>query len=260
VKTLPLILFALACGLLALVSSAPAQYPIHVTHPTYYTPPVTFTPTTHRQIINRVNLIEVAAINPAYTSAYSPTGYDSSSQSSLLAEIQQLKLLVQALALRQQAPPVAPPIVAVVTTPSGPVVVPLPPPAPVPVVTTAAAQLQLQQEVAAQLLAQQQALAARLLVQQTPAQPPPPPALSGAALGLFALQTHCSMCHTAGKLAPGVPYALLDAAGKLATLTDTQKKNVLKRSYKKTMPPPINTFNATPVTDLEYAGLVEALD
>lgn len=81
----------------------------------------------HRQI---VQVVQVAQINPAYTSAYAPDGYDSATQADLLAEVKRLSALVSAQNRLATTPPSL--------TPTPPVTAP---PATVPVPQTKGAGL-----------------------------------------------------------------------------------------------------------------------
>jgi mono/diheme cytochrome c family protein len=188
---------------------------------------------THQQTrrIVRVHVVEVAQINPAYTSAYSPDSYDTATQAQLLLQIQALTRALQQQIANQQAPaaPVAP-----VQSPF--LIVPGSKPGDQPTV---------------------------LVTPQAPAVvvPPPPATVPTAVAGLLVLNTHCAVCHTLGKLAPNVPFGIVDAKGIInPALTADQKRLILIRSYKRTMPPVGNKVGMLPVTDADYASEVELLE
>ncbi len=172
----------------------------------------------HRQI---VRIVDVAQINPAYTSAYSPESYDGTAQAALLERIDRLTAVVLAL---QKTHATAPVVIAPGVLPGTAPIVIIPP-------TTPAL---------------------------TPAAPPkaaPKPGENG----LVVLNTHCAVCHQAGKAKPDQKFIMLDGAGKLAVLSDLQKRRMLTRAYTKSMPPPLNDQNATALDDGEYALLVDLL-
>ena len=81
-----------------------AQPPCRVIQsvPTHYETP-THDARTHRNIV-RVDVVEVAQINPAYTSAYSPDGYDSATQAELLVEIRRMAAELRSLKAQLTAP------------------------------------------------------------------------------------------------------------------------------------------------------------
>lgn len=159
------------------------------------------TGTVHQRALNVVRIATVAQINPAYTSAYAPDGYDSATQADLLAEVRRLTARLDAQARAGVAPP-AP-------------AANIPPPAPKGVTQ------------------------------------------GGGVIGLAVLTAKCAQCHQTGKLAPDQRFALLDAKGNLATLTDRQKLRVLLKAYSGQMPPPMNVYGVTPLTDAEYAAIVD---
>lgn len=222
-RFLPLVLVATAALLLALAPAGAGQYrTIHVTsgyqQPTYHQPH-------HRRIVNVVEIATVAAINPAYTSAYQPDGYDSATQADILAKLQLLstrldaqdRAVLAALRTKAAVPGTLPVVVIPPVTPGAtPVVVPLPVAAPAKVLPTGAA-------------------------------------------GLAVLRTKCASCHQP-PLAPEQRFTLLDPKGNLVTLTPAQKLKVLTRTYTQTMPPPTNLAGIAPVADAEFAALVELLN
>ncbi len=183
---------------------------------------------TYRQI---ARLVDIVRIDPAYTSAYDPRGYDSATQDQLLAELHKIGArldanaaeriareaaqvaLLQQLAIKQGLPGVPQPPAAVAPPPA------VKPPA------------------------------------EAVVKPPPAAPLSG----LTVLVTHCAACHQDGKLLPNQRFILLDNKGQLSPLTDRQKLAVLAKVYSGQMPPPQNTAGATPVTDPEFAAIVEQL-
>jgi mono/diheme cytochrome c family protein len=81
-----------------------AQPPCRVIQsvPTHYETP-TRDARTHRNIV-RVDVVEVAQINPVYTSAYSPDGYDSATQAELLVEIRRLGIELRTLKTQLTGP------------------------------------------------------------------------------------------------------------------------------------------------------------
>jgi hypothetical protein len=219
-------LSALYLLVLVLMSSpAEAQYP------TQYQQYQTHQPT--RQIV-RVHVIDVGQINPAYTSAYTPDSYDTVTQAQLLLQIQALTRAIQQQIANQQALPPPPPQ-APAQSPF--LIVPGAKPGDQPTV---------------------------LVTPQAPVapHPPQPPAtIPTAVAGLLVLNTHCAVCHTLGKLAPSVPFGIVNAKGTLnPALTADQKRLMLIRSYKRTMPPVKNLVGMLPVTDADYASMVELLE
>jgi hypothetical protein len=161
---------------------------------------------TYRRV-NAVRIVEVLAINPAYTSAYVPDGYEPAAQQEILARIaalsQQLAIL-QAVGQRGTGPePIRPPASLPGSQPKG-----------------------------------------------------IPPGTPGG-LGLTVLRTKCAACHQQGMALPDQRFVLLDTKGALVTLTPTQKVRVLVKTYSQQMPPPLNTQQIAPLTDGEYAALVD---
>jgi len=212
-------LIAVAFLLLA-AALAGAQHPAtcRVIHHSPYVPSPTSTyhaPQVRRVV--RVDIIQVAQINPAYLSQYNPEGYDGALQSDILAELRRLGLKVEAqgqmiaFLLKQgqgQAPPQHP------VEPAPPVM----PPA---------------------------------------LDPPPKKVGAGGVSGLGVLTQHCSACHQAGKLSTDQRFTLLDLKGNVATLTAAQKLKVLTKVYSGQMPPPLNGKGIPAVNDQEYAAIVE---
>ncbi len=184
---------------------------------------------------------DVLQINPAYTaeynSAYVPGAYDGTVQADLARQLAELKAQYAALLAAQKAPSSPSPITVVPSTVPGqnPVVI-------------------VQQPAAAPGATQQ------------PAQPPvvlPPAQLgpNGERPGIAILNAKCAKCHKAGSLSPGQQFTMLDATGHLTKEAQDPKevKEILKRTYRKTMPPVDNIFGIPSVTDAEYALLVDAL-
>lgn len=166
----------------------------------------------HRQI---VQIATVAQINPAYTSAYSPDGYDSASQSEILAELRRLSLALAQANARAAA--------------QQPVVLPGQPAVTVPV----------------------------------PGQPPAttlrPKGEGSGSVGLAVLNAKCAICHQAGKLASDQRFVLLDLKGNLAPITDKLKNKVITKTYGGSMPPPNNIHGIPPVTDSEFAAIIDLI-
>ncbi len=183
----------------------------------------------YRQRVRFVNIASVAQINPAYVSSYSPDTYDSSTQVELVAEVRRLRALLDAQA-----------IAAAVLARGGTT---LPP--------------------------QQQAVVPQPLMPYVPpvaqagqppaVQPPVPKALTGGAPGLAVLMAKCAACHQVGHIAPDQRFTMLDGKGQLSPLNDKQKLRILLKVYSGQMPPPANIQGIAPVTDAEYAMLVDAL-
>ncbi len=186
----------------------------------------------YRQRVKFVNIATVAQINPAYTSAYSPDNYDSSTQVELVQEVRRLRALLDAQAIAAAV------LARGGTTlpPQQPAVVPQP----------------LMPYVAPAAQAGQPAA-------QPPVQPPVPKALIGGAPGLGVLMAKCSACHQVGHIAPDQRFTMLDAKGQLSPLNDKQKLRILLKVYSGQMPPPSNIQGIQPVTDAEYAQLVDLL-
>ncbi len=178
----------------------------------------------HRRIVDRVEIRnDVLQINPAYVSAYDPGGYDGTAQAVLLERIDRLTAVVLAL---QKTHATAPIVIAPSVLPGTAPIVIVPPTTPgtTPVVVQ-----------------------------------PPKAAPKPGENGLQVLNAHCAACHQAGKAKPDQKFIMLDAAGKLAVLSDLQKRRMLTRAYTKSMPPPLNDQNATALDDAEYALLVDLL-
>ncbi len=181
----------------------------------------------YRQRVRFVSIASVAQINPAYVSSYSPDTYDSSTQVELVAEVRRLRALLDAQAIAAAV------LARGGTTlpPQQPAVVPQPLMPYVPPVAQAG---------------------------QPPAvQPPVPKALTGGAPGLAVLMAKCAACHQAGHIAPDQRFTMLDAKGQLAPLSVKQQLEMVKRVYRGTMPPPNNIQAITPVTDAEYAAIID---
>lgn len=181
---------------------------------------------------NVVRIIDVAQINPAYLSVYSPDGYDTATQAAILTEIKALTARLDQLNLALQksqapppaAPPAGPPAV-IVTPPATPGAPPVVTPIPV-----------------------------------TPApQPRPSGTAPGGSIGLAVFAAKCAACHQAGKLLPDQKFTLLDAKGALVTLTDAQKLRVIQKTYSAQMPPPNNVHGIPGLTDSEFAAVVELM-
>ncbi len=189
---------------------------------TPYKPPTSYYYSAEHKPRQRVVEIRsrVLQINPAYTSAYSPEGFDSTTQADILSELRRLGYrLDQVAALAQARGSV---VVPAAPGQPGAVVVPIPP------------------------------SGSALPVK-------PAPKVPAAVSGLSVLNASCAACHQAGKLDPDQRFTLLDAKGALAPLTDKQKLRVLSRAYSEEMPPPNNKFGIPPLTDPEFAALVELL-
>ncbi len=190
---------------------------------TAYKPPSSFyagrdTQHVHHRRIN-VDIVQVAQINPAYSSVYSPEGYDSVTQADILAQLKQLSLrndqiAAMLFAAARSGVPAAP------GTPVAPAVPAVPATAP------AAVRPQTQ---------------------------------GGGVIGLAVLNAKCAVCHQAGKLAPDQRFTLLDLKGNLVTLTDKQRFRVSQRTYAQSMPPPLNVHGIPPITDAEYAAIMDLL-
>lgn len=178
----------------------------------------------HRQI---VRLIDVAQINPAYSSAYTPQGSDAAAQAAIQQQLSQLTqqlTTLTALVNRQAAAHTAAPPPKQAAPTEG---------APAP--------------------AQSQA----------PAAPTPPPLAlkdaGSATIGLAVLSAKCAACHQTGKLAPDQKFTLLDIKGQLVPLTDKQKLRVTMKTYSGQMPPPKNSLGIPAVTDTEFAAIMAML-
>ncbi len=179
---------------------------------------------------------DVLQINPAYTSAYSPDTYDSSTQVELVAEVRRLRSLLDAQAIaaavlaRGGVVPPSQPITQ--PQPAMPYVQPVPqvgqPPSAGP-------------------------------AERPGVQPPVPKALTGGTPGLTILNAKCAACHQVGHIAPDQRFTMLDAKGQLSPLNDKQKLRILLKVYSGQMPPPNNIQGIQPVTDAEYASLVDLL-
>jgi len=171
----------------------------------------------HREI---VRLIDVAQINPAYTSSYSPDGYDAATQQAIKAQIgllsQQIDTLTQRLS--KPIPPTMPPATA--PTPAPQPGAKAPTPAPHEIV---------------------------------------PPGVNPSAIGLAVLNAKCAICHQDGKLPPDQKFTLLDVKGALVPLTDKQRLRVILKTYSGQMPPPNNTKGIPAVTDAEFAAIAALL-
>ncbi len=194
---------------------------------------------THRQI---VRLVDVVQINPAYTSAYDPRGYDTTTQEQLAAELHKISarldqnaaqraadqaaqaFLLQRLAAWQGVPGVPNPP-ATPTTPPAYSTIPQPKPEP------------------------------GTLKPEVKAPAPPGAPLSGLAV----LNAKCAACHQDGKLEPNQRFILLSTKGELSPLTTAQGLKVLTKTYLGQMPPPVNKFGLAPITNEEYAALVQLL-
>lgn len=185
------------------------------TQPSYTEPSFQHEHVSRRRL--RVDIVQVAQINPAYSSAYSPDGYDSSTQTEILAELRRLGVRLEtqeriAQALRQNPQ------------------------------------------------AQQPAAVMPKAAEQIPAPIPVGKAGGGgAAAGLAVMASHCAVCHQAGKTAPDQRFTLLDMKGSLAPLTAAQKLKVVQKAYAGQMPPPLNTQGMQPLTDADFAALMDAL-
>ncbi len=208
---------------------------------TAYKPPATFYPSqnagdtqhVHHRRINRVDIVQVLQVNPAYSSQYSEYTVDSTTQSDILAELKRLGLRSDQIAAMLFA-------AARAGVPAAPGAAPAGPPAPAtypapgaaPAVVPGAAPV--------------------------PAQPTIRPQGQGSgAIGLAVMNAKCAQCHQAGKLSPDQRFTLLDAKGQLATLTPLQKLRVLTKTYSGQMPPPTNVFGVPGITDAEYAALMD---
>jgi hypothetical protein len=254
--------FAL-CALVGLIPCieqprAGAQYGQHIQHqgynpqtgyyqtqPSYYQQPHYRQRVQFREI--RDNVIQ---INPAYTqdynSAYSPGAYDGTVQADLLRQVAELKAQYAALlaqstanAVKIAAPQPQSQVVVIPTATPGqqPQVVVIPPHAP--------------------------AVNLGPAVVQPPAVALPPAKLgpNGERPGIAVLNAKCAKCHKAGSLSAGQQFTMLDAAGQLTkdAQDPIKEKGILKRTYTQSMPPPGNIFGIPPVTDAEYAMIVDAL-
>ncbi len=194
----------------------------------------------HRQNRQIVRLVDVVQINPAYTSAYNPEAYDATTQTQLLAELHKVSArldanaaervaregataaLLQRLAAWQGVPGVPNPP-ATPTTPPAYSTIPQPKPEPGTI----------KPEVKA----------------------PPTAPLSGLAV----LNAKCAACHKDGNLEPNQRFILLNTKGELNPLTPAQNLKVLTKTYLGQMPPPVNKFGLAPVTNEEYAAIVQLL-
>ncbi len=183
---------------------------------------------------------DVLQINPAfdqvYNSAYSPGAYDGTVQADLVRQLAELKAQYAALLAAQKTP-----------SPSPIVVVPSSTPGQQPVVV-----VQQPQQTAQQPLVQPQ---------HPLAVPPVKLGPNGERPGILVLQAKCAVCHKQGSLSAGQQFIMLDAQGLLTkdAQTPPREKEILKRTYLQTMPPPNNIFGIQPVTDAEYALIVDAL-
>lgn len=166
----------------------------------------------------RVDIVRVLQINPAYASAYSPDGYDATTQADILNELRR-QAGVQAQLYNQLMAQIA-------TISRGQVLAPAPsvPGVPAPPVVVPVAL------------------------------PPGPP---NTAIGLAVLNLKCAACHQAGKLATDQRFTLLDAKGQLVTLTDKQKLAVIRKTRTGQMPPPLNLLGIPTVTDAEFAAIAD---
>lgn len=223
---LGLLVFAcLTAGLLAQSPVCAGPYRTINATPHYQPSSGDYQTPTHRRRVNIVT--DVLQVNPTYTSAYSPDGYDSATQQDILAALRSLtkrlddqdKANLAAIVAKAVATPAAP---------SSPPAV-LPPATPTPPASSPGA--------------------------LSPARP----ASGGGAAGLAVMVAKCAQCHQAGKLAPDQRFTLLDAKGSLSQLTDRQKLKTLMKVYREEMPPPKNIYGITPVTDAEYAAIVDLL-
>ena len=77
--------------------------------------------------------------------------------------------------------------------------------------------------------------------------------------GLAVITAKCAVCHQAGKLAADQRFTLIDMKGNIVPLTDKQKVTLIKKTYRQQMPPPINSFNIPPLTDSEYAAIMDLI-
>jgi hypothetical protein len=252
--------FAITSLLLLCAALGAADYPCRTiisTTPTYSTTTHDTTRSGVRRRDSRL-VTDVLQINPAYTSAYSPDSYDAAAQAQLTQQLSALQLQIQQLSARLAATPppaTAPPVIVVAPALAGPA--PIPGPATAPGPQSAPALLQANQIAAAALLLHQQQVAAQAAAA---AQAAPLGQPVTASVGLLGLTAHCAACHTAGKLAQGVPFAILNEAGMLSPdLTAEQRADMLSAAYDKSMPPPGNAAKMVPFEDLEYAGLVRLL-
>lgn len=236
-KTLTCLLtVAVVLAISAAVSAQHRQCNVVAAQSSYtkYQPPVSYYYGTsyhqpevqHRKRI--VQIVSVAQINPAYTSAYSPDGYDSATQADILNELRRLGYrldqvaAIAAKAAAQQVPATVPP-----TAP--PVVPPVSVPAPVPAAPVG------------------------------PMGVLPKGGQVGGAVGIAVLTAKCAACHQQGKLAPDQRFVLLDVKGNLAPLTDKQKLRVVTKTYSGQMPPPMNIHGIPALTDSEFAGIVDLI-
>lgn len=238
-------LVSLALSLVLLVGITSAQYPVcaaprqvfvqphHQPVQQTYVPQVQESPQHHRRRLVQVELIQVAAISPAYTSAYSPDGYDSATQAGILTELRRLGIandvqmkILQVLAQRPVYVPVA-------VVPGSPIM----PPASEPKVDGKVEAVK----------------PPSALLPLEPKVPGPP------AGGLAVMNAKCAACHQAGKLAADQRFTLLDMKGELAPLTAAQKLKVLLKTYSAQMPPPNNIHGITPLTDADFAKIVDAV-
>ncbi len=178
-----------------------------------------------------VNIETVAQINPAYLSAYSPDGYDSATQSRILNELQRLGAAVELqtkLAIAMQAAQAAQAGIRMPyadekrTVPS-----PGTPDKPPEVIPIPASKL--------------------------PRIPGPP------TKGLAVITAKCAACHQAGKLAPDQRFTILDLRGELAPLTPAMRLKIIGKTYRGEMPPPHNDRGITPLTDEEYASIMDII-
>ncbi len=208
----------------------PGQSDYHVyRQPTgYYSGDGLHLPSAHVRT-RQVEIVNVAQINPAYTSTYSPEGYDAVTQADILGEIRRLNVRIDQLqALARLAPatgPSAPVVIPGATTPGGvvpPIIVP-----------------------------GKEAVVPRM---------PPASGPHNGAVGLSVMVAKCAACHQAGKLLPDQRFTLLDVKGNLVALTDKQKLNILKKTYTGMMPPPNNIHGIPPLTDAEFAAIAELVN
>ncbi len=194
-----------------------------------------------RRVVFRNIRDDVLQINPAYdqvyNSAYSPGAYDGTVQADLVRQLAELKSQYAALLAAQKAP----------SSPSPIVVVPSQTPGQNPVVVVQQPSAQPQQPVTQP--------------QQPLAVPPVKLGPNGERPGILVLQAKCAVCHKQGSLSAGQQFIMLDAQGLLTkdAQTPAREKEILKRTYRQTMPPPNNVFGISAVTDAEYALLVDAL-
>lgn len=202
----PLLLAALACGLCA----GPVYYPPgYVQHG-------------HRDVVvvkEIVQLIEVAQINPAYSSALTVWQFDGRTQAEEVSELRRLAGKVDQLATRVEQLTTRPANPPAPSMPPAPVPVPVPP--------------------------------------MPHADDPPMP--DGPGTGLAVLNARCILCHQAGHLSPETRFTLLDAKGNLLELSDAQRLEVIQRIYASEMPPPRNKLGVPKLTAQERLAVLATL-